>query len=195
MQHRSESAVCKAMPERHGYSLHALRQNTATGATNVRTEILMKRRTWVFVLLGSLASFLGLTQAAEITATGSLVPVGEALACFSPGNCINSLDDLGSLPPLRFSGTAAEGKAVLLATLAAFPEATVHLDEPLQIEAIFTTPVGFRDTVLFRIDAAGQRIDFRSSSNFGLYDFGKNRSRMKEFTARFEKTLASLQGR
>ena len=152
----------------------------------------MKRRTRVFLLLGSLASFFGVTQAAGSAATGALLPVAEALSCFSPGNCVNSLDDLSSLPPLRFSGTAAEGKAVLLATLAEFPEATVQLDEALQVEAIFTTTVGFRDTVLFRIDAAGQRIDFRSSSNFGLYDFGKNRSRMKEFTTRFEKTLASL---
>ena len=152
----------------------------------------MKRHTRAFLLLGSLAGFFGVTQAAENAVTSPLLPVAEALSCFSPGNCVNSLDDLSSLPPLRFSGTAAEGKAVLLATLTAFPEATVHLDEAWQVEAIFTTTIGFRDTVLFRIDAAEQRIDFRSSSNFGLYDFGKNRSRMKEFTARFEKTLASL---
>ena len=155
----------------------------------------MKRRLRAFFLLGSLASFFGGTQAADNSVSGSLPPAGEALACLSPGNCVNSLDDSSGLPPLRFNGTAAEGKAVLLATLAAFPEATVHLDEALQVEAVFTTRVGFRDTVLFRIDLAGQRIDFRSRSNFGLYDFGKNRSRMKEFTARFEKTLASLPGR
>ena len=152
----------------------------------------MKRHTRIFLLLGSLASAFSMTQAAENEATGSLLPVAEALSCFSPGNCVNSLDDLSSLPPLRFTGTAAEGKAILLATLADFPEATVHLDVALQVEAVFTTTVGFRDTVLFRIDPAGQRIDFRSSSNFGLYDFGKNRSRMKEFTARFEKTLTNL---
>ena len=155
----------------------------------------MASRLRVLFLLGGLASISGVTQAAENSVTGSLVPVAEPLACLSPSNCVNSLDDLSSLPPLRFSGTAGEGKAVLLATLSAFPEATVHLDEPLQVEAIFTTRVGFRDTVLFRIDLAGQRIDFRSGSNFGLYDFGKNRSRMKEFTARFENALANLPGR
>ena len=71
-------------------------------------------------------------------------------------------------------------------------EAAAVARQIFEIDAIFTTTIGFRDTVLFRIDAAEQRIDFRSSSNFGLYDFGKNRSRMKEFTARFAKTLASL---
>ena len=154
----------------------------------------MKRHTRLFLLLAPLSSFFSGSQAAENAATDSLVTVEKVLSCFSPGNCVNSLDNLNSLPPLRFSGTAAEGKAVLLATLAAFPEATVHLDEALQVEAIFTTTVGFRDTVLFRIDAPGQRIDFRSRSNFGLHDFGKNRSRMKEFTLRFEKTLAALPG-
>lgn len=155
----------------------------------------MKRHFRFFFLLGGLASFIGGAQAADSAVSGLLPPAKEALSCFSPGNCVNSLDDLSGLPPLRFNGSATEGKAVLLATLAAFPEATVHLDEASQVEAIFTTTLGFRDTVLFRIDPAGQRIDFRSRSNVGLYDFGKNRSRMKEFTARFEKTQAGLPGR
>ena len=55
-----------------------------------------------------------------------------------------------------------------------------------QLEVVFTTFLGFRDEVLFRVDAAKQRIDFRSRSLMGLYDFGKNRSRMKDFAARFE---------
>ena len=93
----------------------------------------MKRHTRMFLLLGSLASSFSVTQAAENVATNEPPPIAEALACLSPGNCVNSLDDLSSLPPLRFSGTAAEGKAVLLATLAAFPEATVHLDEAWQV--------------------------------------------------------------
>jgi uncharacterized protein (DUF1499 family) len=51
---------------------------------------------------------------------------------------------------------------------------------------IFTTRVGFRDQVDFQIDEVAQRIHFRSRSLVGLYDFGKNRSRMQAFRARFE---------
>ena len=58
--------------------------------------------------------------------------------------------------------------------------------EPLALELIFTTPIGFRDQIDFRIDVQAQRIDFRSRSQFGLFDFGKNRSRMQEFATRFE---------
>ena len=115
-------------------------------------------------------------------------PAAEELSCLLASNCVNSLDDLTSLPPLEFSGSASEAHTRLVATLAAFPEARIVSNTPLRVETIFTTTVGFRDTVIFRIDAARQRIDFRSGSNFGLYDFGKNRSRMKDVTLQFAKT-------
>ncbi len=57
---------------------------------------------------------------------------------------------------------------------------------PLALEVIFTTPVGFRDQVDFRIDPQAHRVDFRSRSLFGLFDWDKNRSRMEEFKMRFE---------
>jgi len=139
----------------------------------------MKRYLYLPLLIGSLASFGYAAQPAE-----------EALKCLSTSNCVNSLDDANSLPPLRFTGSAEDGKAILMATLAAFPEARLVTNEPFSVETVFTTMLGFRDQVLFRIDVAGQRIDFRSSSNFGRYDFGKNRSRMKDFTAHFEKEAA-----
>ena len=56
------------------------------------------------------------------------------------------------------------------------------------VEAVFTTPAGFTDVVDFRIDPAQQRIAYRSRSTFGLYDFGKNRSRMLLFAERFATT-------
>ncbi len=75
---------------------------------------------------------------------------------------------------------------MLQATLTTFPEATVVRSAPLAMEVVFTTPVGFRDQVEFRIDPQAQRVDFRSRSLFGLFDWGKNRSRMQEFKNRFE---------
>ena len=107
------------------------------------------------------------------------------LACPLPSNCVNS-QGTGGFMPLRFAGAAAQALALLQATLATFPEATIVRTEPLSLEVIFTTPVGFRDQVDFRIDAQAQRIDFRSRSLFGLFDFGKNRSRMQDFATRFE---------
>jgi len=149
--------------------------------------IRLKYRLRAILLIGSLISLGGIAQESANTAQSRPEATKAALSCLLASNCVNSLDDMSSLPALRFNGSADEGKAILLATLAAFPEASVVKNEALQVEAVFTTPIGFRDQVLFHIDAANKRIDFRSGSNIGLYDFGKNRSRMKEFSARFEK--------
>ncbi|MBK6975029.1 MAG: DUF1499 domain-containing protein [Sterolibacteriaceae bacterium] len=107
------------------------------------------------------------------------------LACLLPSNCVNSRGNSG-LVPLLYAGTPEQAMAMLQATLLSFPEATVVRSEPLAMEVIFTTPVGFRDQVDFRIDPQAQRVDFRSRSLFGLFDWGKNRSRMQEFKIRFE---------
>lgn len=77
--------------------------------------------------------------------------------------------------------------AALQATLATLAEVQVVRSEPLRLETVFTTLLGFRDQVDFRIDPQARRIDYRSRSMFGLFDFGKNRSRMQDVVARFEK--------
>ena len=74
----------------------------------------------------------------------------------------------------------------LRATLAQFPQAKILKVDTLSMEVMFTTFLGFRDLVNFRIDAEAQRIDYRSRSLVGKYDFGKNRSRMAAFSERFE---------
>ena len=133
-----------------------------------------------------LAILLGGCAAATPTfnASGASSSSSQDLACLLPTNCVNSLDT-GGLGPLQYAGTPAQALNMLRATLATFPEATVVRAEPLSLELIFTTPIGFRDYVDFRIDVPAQRIDFRSRSQFGLFDFGKNRSRMQEFATRF----------
>lgn len=107
------------------------------------------------------------------------------LTCLIPSNCVSSRE-AGDLMPLRYAGTQAQALELLRATVATFPEATVVRADPLGLQLMFTTPIGFRDEVDFRIDAKAQLINFRSRSLFGLFDFGKNRSRMREFTTRFE---------
>lgn len=128
----------------------------------------------------------GCASSPPTTATGGPSEASaRALACTLPTNCVNSIGD-GSAGPLRFAGTPEQAMAALQATLATFAEAQVLRSEPLLLETVFTTPLGFRDQVDFRIDPKARRIDYRSRSMFGLFDFGKNRSRMQDFVARFE---------
>jgi uncharacterized protein (DUF1499 family) len=116
--------------------------------------------------------------------------ISPLLNCSLPTNCVNSRTSEG-LVPLRFTGNNAQGLALLKTTLASFPEASIKLESESSIKAVFTTPVGFKDDVIFLIDAQRQQIDFQSHSGFGLYDFGKNRSRMQAVGARFAKEAAA----
>ena len=124
------------------------------------------------------------SQAAPLDASAALPESRAALACTLPSNCVNSLD--GGLAPLRFQGTPTQAVDALRATLAEFPEAKIVKADGVSMEVVSTTPVGFKDLVDFRMDAQAQRIDFRSRSSIGLFDFGKNRSRMSEFSERFK---------
>jgi uncharacterized protein (DUF1499 family) len=132
------------------------------------------------ILLGACAATAPTPDARGTPDTGN-----PDLACLLHSNCVSSRGTSG-LVPLLYTGTPAQAMAMLQATLTTFPEAAVVRSEPLAMEVIFTTPVGFRDQVDFRIDPQAQRIDFRSRSVFGLFDWGKNRSRMQEFKIRFE---------
>lgn len=114
------------------------------------------------------------------------VPAGDrsALECTLPSNCVDSLGT-GGLAPLKYPGTPEQGMARLDATLKTFAEAQIVHRDALSVQVIFTTPAGFRDQVDFQINPSTESIDFRSRSLFGLFDFGKNRSRMQEISRRF----------
>ena len=108
----------------------------------------------------------------------------QPLPCSISTNCVNSASE--GFAPLAYAGDPARGLALLKATLTHFPEASLVASEALQLTVIFRTPLGFRDEVMFLVEPATQRIHFRSRSLLGLYDFGKNRSRMTAFITRFQ---------
>ena len=133
------------------------------------------------------ASLSGLAMAAALAACASpadpSAPIDIALACTLPSNCVSTLD--GGAEPLRFAGDAQSALARLKRTVAEFPGARIVRSEANAVDTVFTTAAGCQDDVSFRIDPLKQRIDFRSRSRIGLFDFGKNRLRMKEFAERF----------
>jgi uncharacterized protein (DUF1499 family) len=144
--------------------------------------------------LNPIRALVGLMLAAALTATASengTKPQSsreanqEALSCLLPSNCVNSFSSYG-LEALTFEGNGEQAMALVRATLATFPEATIVSSAPRYLEVIFTTAIGFEDQIEFRVDEPSKRIDFRSRSKFGLYDFNKNRSRMQDFSAKFK---------
>lgn len=131
----------------------------------------------------ALVLLLGACASTAPIASSSSPP--DTLVCGLPSNCVSSLS---GAPPLRFDGPPAQAIERLRITLASFPEAGIVRAEGLALTAVFSTPAGFQDQVDFQIIPAQQRIDYRSRSILGLYDFGKNRSRMQAFAERFAAT-------
>jgi len=111
------------------------------------------------------------------------------LACPSKPNCVNSLPG-SDPPPLTFTVPPAQAWARLLQQLQADPQMEVIHHDAQQINAVATTRLGFKDDVRFVLDTPTRRIHFRSKSRVGYYDFGKNASRMREVTQRFEASAA-----
>lgn len=147
----------------------------------------MKSGYGILALAALLSACAATAPTAPTAPSGGAPDAGRSeLACSLPSNCVSTKDTDGFVP-LRYTGTAAQALEMLQATLATFPDATIVRVDSRGLQVIFTTPVGFKDQVDFSIDPISQRIDFRSRSLFGLYDFGKNRSRMQEFVSRFEK--------
>lgn len=128
--------------------------------------------------------------ATNSTTVATSTTINPLLNCPLPSNCVNSLTSSG-LAPLRYVGTGAQGLALLKTTLVSFPEARIRLEDDSTVKTIFSTPIGFKDEVIFLIDAQQQQINFQSHSGFGLYDFGKNRSRMQAVAARFAEVAAA----
>ncbi|MEO6269422.1 MAG: DUF1499 domain-containing protein [Lautropia sp.] len=115
----------------------------------------------------------------------------SSLSCTLPTSCVDSLGS-GGMAPLTFRGSPEQAMADLRVTLATYPQAEIVRSGSDRLVAIFTTAAGFRDEVEFRIDPQARRIDFRSRSPFfALFDFGKNRSRMREFSLRFGQASGS----
>ncbi|MDP3192272.1 DUF1499 domain-containing protein [Rhodoferax sp.] len=132
----------------------------------------------MFLLGGCAAQDVG----AEIKLASGSHPTD--LTCPRTSNCVNSLPGNG-LEALRHTGDPVQGMTLLRATLASFPEANIVRSDPLWLEVIFTTTLGFRDQVDFVLDAKTGEINYRSKSLVGRYDFGKNKSRMSVFSERF----------
>ena len=64
-----------------------------------------------------------------------------------------------------------------------------------RIEAVARTPImGFRDDVVVRVrpeGSDGSRIDVRSSSRYGTFDFGANASRIRSLLDDIEEAIAA----
>lgn len=113
----------------------------------------------------------------------------SGLPCPTSPNCVSSLEQGEHfIPPLELEGLAPdETREKLLETLADWPDtAIVTGKSPEQntvINAVITSKwLKFKDDLTLIIRPDG-KVDVRSSSRTGYYDFGVNRRRIEQLRA------------
>lgn len=80
-----------------------------------------------------------------------------------------------------------EARRAVKEIILAIPRTRIVIDEPNYLRAEFASRLfGFVDDVEFAFDEVERRIDFRSASRVGYYDFGANRRRMKRICRRLQ---------
>jgi uncharacterized protein (DUF1499 family) len=111
---------------------------------------------------------------------------GILAPCPSSPNCVSSLDPKPArrVAPILFTGDSASGWSRLHKVIAEMKGARIAKKESGYLHAEFrSASFGFVDDVEFRMDEAAGRIDVRSASRTGYYDFGVNRRRVEAIRA------------
>jgi len=154
--------------------------------------------------LSSIASLI--KDVARVVATGFLLPVlfacndssaglgtggnGILAPCPSSPNCVSSRDPdpTRRVDPILFTRDSAAAWSRLRKLIAEMKGARIAEDEMGYLHAEFRSALfGFVDDVEFRMDEAAGRIDVRSASRKGYFDFGVNRRRVQEIRERFSR--------
>jgi uncharacterized protein (DUF1499 family) len=100
--------------------------------------------------------------------------------CPDSPNCVSSLadDERHAVPALKAGDTRESARAALTTLLDNLPRVTWTQPDERRLQATFTTRLlRFTDDVDFYLHDDG-RVEVRSASRVGYYDFGANRRRV-----------------
>ncbi|TVS18163.1 MAG: DUF1499 domain-containing protein [Gammaproteobacteria bacterium] len=110
--------------------------------------------------------------------------------CGTAPRCVVSLDDAGSrrIEPLMYTTSPLLARLHLMQLLVDRDDVEVVTAVDDYIHAVFVTPrLRYRDDVEFLIRNDG-RVDVRSSSRIGWYDWGTNRNRIESLRTQLAAT-------
>ncbi len=110
-------------------------------------------------------------------------------ACPSRPSCVVSRDDAGShaVAALAFEGPAADALARLSDILKKMPRTQIITSKEHYLHATQESRgLNFTDDVEFLLDPQTGRIDVRSCSRTGYFDFGVNRARIEAIRDAFD---------
>ena len=136
----------------------------------------------LFLIVMSAVACAGHTQESRSKTSVDLAP------CPDSPNCVSSKSkDAGhGMPPLPYLKSGEESMNRLVAIVREMRRATIVSATPSYLHVEFRSALfRFVDDVEFVLDDSARLIHFRSASRTGYYDFGVNRSRMKEISDRY----------
>lgn len=113
---------------------------------------------------------------------------GRLRPCPPSPNCVHSsAQDEGHLiQPLYYAGTSSAAWQHLTALIRDMEGAEIVSQTDTYLHAQYTSALfRFVDDVEFLLDAQNRKIEVRSASRLGYYDFGVNRRRLQEIRRRF----------
>jgi len=108
--------------------------------------------------------------------------------CPDSPNCVSSLseDRPHHVAPLTYSATFEEAREKLISVISSMKRSKIATSESNYLQVTFTSSLfRFVDDVEFLFDDERKRIDVRSASRTGYYDFNVNRRRVEEIRKRF----------
>ncbi len=136
------------------------------------------------------AAILAVDASAAECRAPLVLPDRHLPACPSSPNCVSSetVDPGQRIAPLTFGGDPRLAFAQLRRVLAGRRDTTVISEGPGLLCVEFRTLLGFVDDGMFLLDPGRQLIQVRSASRLGYWDLGKNRHRLEEIRAAFERS-------
>jgi uncharacterized protein (DUF1499 family) len=142
------------------------------------------------IVLGLAAAYCArlyyLAQTAAASADFGQPTALTACATNKP-NCVSSINSEAEFraDPISVQGSASEAMAKLKAAIAKEAKFSIAYESATQLDVTFRTKLfNYPDDARFVIDAAAQKIQFRSQSRVGYSDLGVNRKRIEAIRAR-----------
>lgn len=122
--------------------------------------------------------------------TGQIgIKAGHLSPCPDTPNCVSSQSEDVShfIEPLRYEGSVADAKKVLISVVQSMKRTRIVSEERNYLHVECTTAVfRFVDDIEFLMDDPKKIIHIRSASRIGYSDLGVNRRRVERIRKRFQ---------
>lgn len=106
---------------------------------------------------------------------------GQLGDCSGPPRCVSSqaADPERRVKPLRYAGSAEAARESLVAHIRDQPRTEIVTNSDCYVHATYTSAImGYTDDVELWFCNEPGKVELRSSSRIGYYDFGVNRERV-----------------